>query len=75
MQYHGENFSMDCTTHTHAQFLFHHPAWCSHAIQSQQYADLEDETLQVEQREREMRQLEVIISDPIYTGFFVFFLQ
>lgn len=30
----------------------------SHAIQSQQYADLEDETLQVEQREREMRQLE-----------------
>lgn len=30
----------------------------SHAIQSQQYADLEDETLQVEQREREVRQLE-----------------
>ena len=31
----------------------------SHAIQTQLYADLEEETLQLEQQEREMRQLEV----------------
>ena len=43
-------------THTHTNSFFY-----SHAIQSQQYADMEDDTLQVEQREREMRQLEVLI--------------
>lgn len=69
-QYHGENISMDCTNppppmhiHTH-KFCLWHCIWCSHAIQSQEYADLEDETLQVEQREREMRQLEVT-NDPL----------